>query len=70
MIAIPAGGTRNIKIPPITPGRNGAMYRLRNDVVFNFLMGIHSDFIDFLEIVCIFIHKTDKVDYNEFCKRF
>lgn len=46
------------------------MYRLRNDVVFNFLMGIHSDFIDFLEIVCIFIHKTDKVDYNEFCKRF
>ena len=46
------------------------MYGLKKDAAVNFLIEIHSDLIDFLEISCIFIHKTDKVDYNEFCKRF
>ncbi len=46
------------------------MYCLKKVVLFHFLIEIHSDLIDFLEIACIFIHKTDKVDYNESCKRF
>lgn len=69
-MAIPAGGTVNRKIAPMTPGMRGTIYSLKKVAVLHFLIEIHSDSLVFLEIVCIFIHKTDKVDYNEFCKRF